>query len=1313
MHPITSKCTLLPFEGHGFTWSTFEEFFCDFLSAGPKLAMPDGTNKKVLKARPYGRRGDRQDGIDIEATMEDGAIWAFQCKHYPKASFGPKKAEKAIEDCTFQADRKFILITREISEECREAVAKFDDWEIWGPRDISREFINRMPDRVEAARILNVHFGPGWPEQFFDIPGSSPLRGPEGNFSGFLSSDRRFHHRTELVGRIKWLNRLNDFVGSSRAICLLLKGRGGIGKSRLLLEWSRQVCTEYPDTTVRFISDGTASTSDYARAIDLSPKPLILVVDDAHRLKEVRRALFPIVVQRDQVKLLLSLRPGPTTQIRAELAEAGLDTSQIVEPPELKQLPAADNRKLVEAALGDNLTPQLRRFVAEHSRDSPLIAVLAVSLIREGELDSQEIQDTDDFRDHVLGKGFEKDITRARTALGLTRTTVEKFTQLIAMLAPVRIDDIFRERAAELLGGDSTPDVLFDLAESLRDAGVLQESTVGDRIVPDLLSDHLAYTACYDKSGRERPFARRVFEEFAEDGFQQILPHLALAEWRAGRKHDSAASVIAPLWRWLTDKLEGADPTQTIGLIDLWKNVAHLQPARTLQLARKILSETQKTGETEVIGAMAGLLKPVANSWPKHVGPCLDILWDIGKDHLDGDINWHNSRHPLTVIGEIGGFEVWKSIKVSEAVMDWLETRFSDATSFDAKNAPWKIVLELLKPFFKTDMEENWSSGDSIHFRAYLVSIPKTRNIRERALGMCSRVAAWDRAGLTLGVVDVLDRALANASLRFSGKISSAYRRQWQQERSKALTVLRAIIQSNTHPVILFKSRKLILHHLRYGNPSEFRNELRFTLESIPDSLGLRLIRCTLSHYHEEYDRPPGRASTTDWHDEMEKRWKSFISDVGAEFRNQVRTPSGLITRIGELDVELGSLGFNPNWRPLLYSMAESDSEYGVKIAEAAISQKGESIGIHLDAVIYAATKGDDATRSDLCSQAIDTCVPELVVGAIECFMWWRKDAGELPESVWASLLSSASYDSTCVSNAVIQFVRTNCKRMESRDWLLLLGLPSVVAVGQGSQLLQLIADLLEQGASQPQSEWIVQLLSKLESIERFRHRDGRYFAQIAAIFPAEVFLFFWQRVQRSKIQSGSAIQPLPFEIESISFKQILDSPATAAIVREVESRVFQGGKLDYCEQHLMAGLLLHRESGCEERFRALVEKVSSSDQLDSIQELIATSVSHSVVLAAPNLVRTVLLKARSFGDETHEKTVDELIHLKGVRSGSNDGPDQEWKELLATVERLAHKYSSDPELGPFYSRIAEHERAWMEGMKRDFAVRHSITEEE
>ena len=310
----------------------------------------------------------------------------------------PKDTSDAIAKCDYRADRKFLLVTRPVSPDSREIVAKYPEWTLWDSDDISREFLLRLP-AAEAAKILYRNFGPAWSKELLGLPGAGPLITAEAKFAPLLEPSRSFHHRLNMVGRSEWLTALDNFVESQSRRVFLVIGRGGLGKSRLLYEWSKGFSTRHKGWTLRFVSD---SPSDFGSALDAAPKPLVLAFDDAHRLDEVRRALFSELPSRKQVKLVLSLRPGPVAQVEAELTSAGFDTTQLETPAEMKRLSSEQGLQLAEAALSPKFADRYRLPLRDLSKDCPLLAVLAAELIKRGDLGERGLSDTAEFRNHVF-----------------------------------------------------------------------------------------------------------------------------------------------------------------------------------------------------------------------------------------------------------------------------------------------------------------------------------------------------------------------------------------------------------------------------------------------------------------------------------------------------------------------------------------------------------------------------------------------------------------------------------------------------------------------------------------------------------------------------------------------------------------------------------------------------------------------------------------------------------------------------------------------------------------------------------------------
>ena len=986
--PVAPKPKSLPFHDPNFTWDTFEGFFCDFLAAAPELIGKDGKPCRVVCISIYGRRGDSQHGIDIRAEMSNGEVWVFQCKHYK--TWGPKDTTDAITKCDYEADRKFLLVTRPVSPETREIIAAHPDWTLWDSDDISREFRLRLP-RPEAAKILYTNFGPEWPKELIGLPGLGPLITAEAKFGPLLKPGRSFHHRLEMVGRTEWLTALDNFIAAEDRRVFCIVGPGGLGKSRLLREWSRGFSSRHKGWTLRFVSD---SPSDFGSAVDAAPKPLALVFDDAHRLDEVRRALFSELPSRNEIKLVLGLRPGPAAQVEAELTSAGFDTTQMETPAEMKRLNPEQALQLAEAALGPEFADRYRLPLRDLSKDCPLLAVLAAELIKRGDLGERGLSDTAEFRNHVF-EGLVREARPVEQRFGAI--VVRDLLHLLAVLAPVKLDANFLGRASAFLGGATQPNHVSEIITALDEVGLILTTGAGVRISPDLLSDHLAYTACYANHERTTTFADRVIEHFSPEEFPRLMQHLAEAEWHATNKNETADSIVEPVWQSFVSRFEAGSFYTRAEQLKAWANIAHLQPRRTLRLAELALRlDTAPKDEharmwfskwdthSHVLEGLPTLLKPLAEHHHEYVAPCLDILWQIGRDLPPPPFNSQN--HPITKIGDIAKFQIWKRLNIQDEVLSWIERLLSGNDWMYRGNKPGWLLTQMLNPFFATGLEDNWMTGNTFHWRTVPINLDNTANYRGRVLAALGAIAKRGDTALTLAAMNVLEHAMQRAYLG-PLTVPAKFIERWLIERKKALEVLAEIIRECRSPVIHFRARRILLHNMRYDDP-EFRAACREVYETIPDSLDFRIVRAAVGSYWDEFEG----SKRDDWQNQAKHRWDQFVRSTSAAILLKWPKPEALLANLEQRHQELIALGFQPNFWAVLESIAEMNAQIAMRLAGTLITQPANPLGRILDSLVMPITKTDPELRLKLCEDAIGQDSDDLRFGAITCLALWRQE---------------------------------------------------------------------------------------------------------------------------------------------------------------------------------------------------------------------------------------------------------------------------------------------------------------------------------
>lgn len=1305
--PVAPKPKLLPFYDPNFSWDTFEGFFCDFVAAAPELIGKDGKPCRVVSSSLYGRRGDSQHGIDIRAEMSNGEVWVFQCKHYK--SWGPKETTDAIAKCDYQADRKFLIVTRPISPDSREIIAKHADWALWDSDDISREFLLRLPS-AEATKILYRNFGPAWPKELLGLSGSGPLIAAEAKFAPLLEPGRSFHHRLDMVGRAEWLTTLDTFVEAKGRRVFFVIGRGGLGKSRLLREWSRGFSERHKDWTLQFVSD---SAADFPAALDASPKPLVLAFDDAHRLDEVRRALFSELPSRKDIKLVLGLRPGPVAQVESELVDAGFDVTHIEKPAAMKRLTFEQALQLAEAALGGEFAERFRLPLRDLSRDCPLLAVLAAELLKRGELAEHDLHDTAEFRNHVF-EGLLRDARPVEERFGAA--LVGDFLRLLAVLAPVKLNSEFLKCAATLLGDGTQSNHISDILSALDDAGLLLTTGAGVRVSPDLLSDHLAYTACYDKHGRDRAFIERVVAQFPPDHFPKLLQHLAEAEWRALRENESADSVVEPLWRSLVSRFEASSFYARAEQLKVWANVAHLQPQRTIELAQLALRLNTAPPEKNpwvrskkwnshpvVLDGLPSLLKPLAIHHPDYVAPALDILWEIGRDRPPPPFN--SQAHAITKIGEIASFQRGKQLAIQDEVLNWIERLLAGNDWTNRVNKPGWLLTQMLNPFFATGMDEHWQTGNTVHWRTVPLHLDNTAKHRDRVFNLPRAIVDRKSVALTLATLNVLEHAMGRAYLGASN-VPAEFAERWLIERKKALAVLTDIVRDCASPIVHFRARRILLHNMRYED-ADFRAACRKVFETVPDSLNFRIVRATLGSYWDEFEGN----KRDDWQDQAKRRWDQFINSTAEAILSQWPERDTLLTNLAQRHQELTDLGFHPDFSALFTSIAELKPKVALDIATGLIAQPPHPLGHLLDCLVIPITKSTLDLRLQLCEEAFAAGSDELKVGAIHCCSSWRQE-GHLPMRARELVAGSAADASPSVANAIIRFIFLSHGNAEPADWELLAALPADPEnwwVVHG--IMERAEDLLENGTV-PTAEIADQILRKLDGLPSISgHPVEQAISQFAKHFPGKVFLMMRRR-QQNRDGAAADFDVVPFDFHTIRFADVLADADAARVIHELEDRFMNGTEMDYSETELLQIAIMQTAGSAEKNLFRILSKAKNAEQLERVAEFVAHWHFWSVVLSCPDFTRELLRRAKATDSDVHQKIFGRLRGLPGSRGSSAYEPNGEWKSLAEAVEKMAEQYKEDSDLGPLYAAAAKHEREWMKSMSRRLPEDEDMLEE-
>jgi hypothetical protein len=779
--PIEPRLNLLPLDSDAWDWKAFERFCLDVVNA-----LPD-----VRYAEFHGAQGDKQDGIDILAHLTNGGRRTYQCKKYK--SFGPKRAETAIDENIYDAaDEHVLLVSCNTSLKTQTFVRGHPAWRLIDRESMS-SLVRTQLDREAARRIVEDHFGAPTRRAFL---GNGPMTfvEPERYFQPFERGGL-FRHDWTLAGRVDVLDVLSAELAAKRVV--VLPGRGGIGKTRLLRELSRLS----GDARLLFAVDDIAISDEAAE--DLPLAPITVVVDDVHRRDDLA-PLFAETVRREQpVTLLLATRPQRLAELRGALARAGYGPGEIYIAEPLGDLPVSDTEDLARQALG----PQHQEYasaLAAATADCPLVTVVGGQLLATRAVPPRLLERQQDFRDEVLTR-WEDEVVGC---LGseFDATTVAGALRLVAALAPLSVADQGTVAlAAEELGID--PPAVVRLLGELEDAGLVLARGRLRRIVPDVLADHILHRACLDAKGRPTGYADHLVDRYAGTSLTSLLRNLAELDWRIGMTA-GASALLNEVWQNLREAFARADAVGRVEVLKRIRPAALFAAHRVLGIIELALLDPARPVENafggavrddDVRAALPDLLARVGRH-PELAADAMSLLWELGRD--DSRPLHSNPDHPIRLAKELGDYSV------SSVHDDALLTIVAQLIAEGQADAHFWSPLELLRGLVSRTVQRTRMVGFAMQLTSDYVIASATAELRARVFALLADQARRGSPRTQYLAADLLGETLQPP--RPPG--SEAPRDQvdqWHDEELRLMEIARDLIASGS-PLVRMELRRRV-----------------------------------------------------------------------------------------------------------------------------------------------------------------------------------------------------------------------------------------------------------------------------------------------------------------------------------------------------------------------------------------------------------------------------------------------------------------------------------------------------------------------
>jgi hypothetical protein len=584
-------------------------------------------------------------------------------------------------------------------------------------------------------------------------------------YSRYLESTKLLNHTYPLVGQDEILSQLDGFIESRKKIALL-PGRGGIGKSRILLEFGNNFESKHHDWELIYLSENVSLTEDSIR--ELPERKCLIVVDDAHRREDIVTLLETAHQANNSIKIIMALRPHGLNYIKSRCNRCGFDTREIKEISEVQDLKKKEKEVLGKSILERKHYQYLEPLI-QVAKDSTIVLVVGAQLIAENEIQPTFLEQDQEFQETVFRR-FQEDILAGVISDDLEATLCQDLLSIISVLSPIPKDDRFIERVSDFLHvNKSKLNMSIDILEKNR---VLHRVGSKLRITPNILSDHILHNSCITSSGDSTGYSREIFEAYGDIYRDNILNNLSELDWRVNRQRKETGLLVG-IWDTIVDEFKNSSNLDRADLFDKLGNIAYFQPQKTLSLIKYAINNPLKTSERDytplyefthedVLGKVPSLLKNISYNFEYPPQSC-ELLWNLAKNETKQTNS--NSKYAMTVLADLAKYEMYKQLEHNSLVLDFVERQLKYHEDYDCICS----LLDILDPMLEKEGIANRFTGVEVSFIPFSIPYENTKEIRRKAISLIEDQLKSKSTKVVLRALKSLSEAL-NQPTGFFGK---------------------------------------------------------------------------------------------------------------------------------------------------------------------------------------------------------------------------------------------------------------------------------------------------------------------------------------------------------------------------------------------------------------------------------------------------------------------------------------------------------------------------------------------------------------
>ena len=728
----------------------------------------------------------------------------------------------------------------------------------------------------------------------------------------------------ETFGREDEISQFQTFVQDPNKRLLMVYGSGGIGKTKLAIEFAKTVEREHTDYEPLFVQ--MAGDNFESVLADIPPnRNYIFFVDDAHDFIDNLGGIRIVLKSPEysQSKAVLITRKPFKAFLEESFRTALPDGA--VDDLEIEKLSLEKTKRFIGTYTRIPDNAMLTELV-KIARDTPLIAVMVIDLINKNISPLKDL--TKDKLIELTFESYLNDIFRRYPESSERR----KLLEWLSGISPIDVESSqIRDKLAEVL--KVKPYEIEQYSDNLKNEGLLFQYGTKQRVFPDPLRDYILRKACF-LSDDKRPssFHDSLLKEFLPLLPVKVVINLARVENITGEKNLLDEHVAS-----LKTRARGGDNFVRMDILEQMVGISYFRPDDAVEIFNIILENpNSEDAVKDYIGwpskrTHQDVVKKIAKEAQKTVNTLSGFtktLEIVRKLLLMDDLGLPNHDSPQELLKRMAGFQTSKpnafQMKALEVFEMW-KTEDKPELSLPLLNA--------LDTLLVLDFSETVSEGGGLKFGwHHLKYTPELTHLRTRAIDLiehCLRTSQHNT--VRAEVIGSISRAINPLESPFRQGIEKEDQVLLQKDQTRLFNILADHTSKETDFTVL-NAIDRCLHSYAENT----------YLEGFPKQRAAELL-ATFGE-HENYERYLFyRQLTGKFHDwkasESTEKTQAFLKSYIKKYAPaQLSNLMQECIRIAERDKEYrgnrDSIWAEKGWNPvratsLLQSIGELDPSYG------------------------------------------------------------------------------------------------------------------------------------------------------------------------------------------------------------------------------------------------------------------------------------------------------------------------------------------------------------------------------------------------